>query len=263
MCGIFITKKILSLSDLVRTYHKSYDNFLKRGDDSFGYLGVSKKGFVSFKSLDIYDFLTEYEDLMSQGKLDNIHTHIFHNRWASIGGVKLGLAHPVEEKNWIVMHNGTVKGGNICGTDSDTEAIARFVLDSEGLKDYYFKSSGVVVAYNKSTGEVMLHKDKERSLFYNNNLKMWSSEPVLDEGWNAVDNQKWDLLDNFKLLEVDKEITLLTNKKSNYCDCCSGLSSNSVRIKGVDYCYSCLSKNDFILKDIAKSKVTYYGGYRV
>ena len=184
-----------------------------RGEDSYGAVFVFEKELVFLKSLKIEDFLDKFDEIAER----NYQFVIIHHRNASIGGVNLELAHPLNYKSTWIVHNGTKK--SLYETfkskgDSDTAIIA-YLGENLGFKDNVFRTAisnvGVVFGFNQT--EKFFHHDGKRSLFLYEDKTLISSEPVIEGNWKLIKGKhqfnynSWNyLVDNLKTYDYNIEI---------------------------------------------------------
>jgi hypothetical protein len=98
-----------------------------------------------------------------------------HGRYATRGSINEKNAHPFEEGDWVLVHNGTVYGLKTGGQgepEVDSHALV-IQINEVGLKEALLSIDGAyaIIAYNKATEKFYAAHNKERPLHYWRNHK--------------------------------------------------------------------------------------------
>jgi len=92
-----------------------------------------------------------------------------HGRLATRGAITARNAHPFEEGNWVLVHNGTIRTGveTTKEIEVDSHALCK-KIDEVGIKKALQSIDGAyaIIAYNKKEDRVYAARNTERSLFY-------------------------------------------------------------------------------------------------
>jgi len=182
MCGFLAYEKTPSFETLDE--HLTLNSH--RGMDSFG-LVDSTGWWVKSLSFDVLE-----EDW---GKVEG--PVLFHHRLASVGGVTIDLAHPIEKGHALVLQNGTKKSllRLAKGASSDTEALARYLSTVRSIRTVRrlmpIILDGAGVVFFRWKDRWFFHKDESRSLWATEHDEfgiVLASEPVFEGAWFEVEN---------------------------------------------------------------------------
>jgi hypothetical protein len=91
-----------------------------------------------------------------------------HNRYATKGSIKVSNAHPFEEGDWIMVHNGTIHTGlDLKGeVEVDSHALCHRI-NEVGIKDALLSINGAyaILAYNKQERKMYAARNSQRPLW--------------------------------------------------------------------------------------------------
>ena len=96
-----------------------------------------------------------------------------HNRKATTGAISLKNAHPFEEGDWILVHNGTIRDGVKVTEEVEVDSHALCVKFNEvGIKEALKTINGAyaIMAYHKPTKKMYFARNHERELWYFNHM---------------------------------------------------------------------------------------------
>ena len=173
---------------------KGLETLEHRGIDSYGAIVCQNNSHTPLKSMELFTpTKTNSNTLEKLLEATSGDGYIMHNRWASIGGINLELAHPItNEQDFSVIHNGTKKSlKEVLSTvvDSDTQAISHLVGKvGLNLLTKMLDGAGVVFVVDKQ-GRIFFHKDENRPLFINKDRNLFASEPVEAGEWMLIKDQ--------------------------------------------------------------------------
>lgn len=241
MCGIIGGKY-----DVLKHNFDTYLNRLKhRGTDSYGVTVFTPTYSTWFKATSLKKIKgkTLWEDVTS---VKNTQHLLIHNRKASVGGINIDLAHPIEKGGWAVTHNGTKKSLQKlleATCKSDTEAISTILGYTNVVKllSELFDGAGVVLATNDP--QFFVHIDGNRPLMMNKERTIFSSEPVESGEWALIKEQTKiyksieDFMQNCETYDF-VEIEDIKKYKPYYCYKCKKTHLNTA----YGLCPACESK---------------------
>jgi len=174
MCGIFgwikPTIKTETNLDLVKIFEKGLIETQIRGTDATGYyapnLGIVKEAITATEFVKRGRVIAE---------LANERFVLGHDRAASSNTTPESRtkdinAHPFESKDWIIIHNGTVRMPKIANykytsEDVDSEVILSYI-QRQGIKNAIknMNGSATIVLYNKTIKKIYFWTDDNRPL---------------------------------------------------------------------------------------------------
>ncbi len=215
-----------------------------RGIDSTGVLTVSKDNEVNtFKrAVDGFTFtdLKKYDKFMTKSL--NPHLMLGHNRAATKGKINASNAHPFNDGNTHLVHNGTLVSYHALHrsteTDVDSEAIC-FQVEKSGIIDTVSKLHGAftLASYDEGDQIFSIIRNSKRPMWLatvkNKDITIFASEPAFiqaaaDRNEIELSTPPWCLkeqvLINFDLsdkrtihsFEVNKDIEFYTPPANNY-----------------------------------------------
>ena len=164
-----------------------------RGEHSTGFGAIPKKSeyppFVYKRAMSAADFLQLAPVTRTINNLDDFHTVLGHNRWATAGAVNDSNAHPFHVQNIVLTHNGTLDYHNpkLPHHEVDSARITMALAASESYIDVLESLSGAYALawYDKKRGAFNLCRNSERPLFYafseNEKTIVYASEPWMIE----------------------------------------------------------------------------------
>lgn len=203
MCGI-----VGVAGDMNLAARKSFTELLHidvfRGKDSTGVAAIGRNSWKVHKTVgtpqDLFERVGAKDGIES---LSNI-CLIGHNRYATVGGVNRGNAHPFEFENLVGVHNGTLRNKEVLedykdfGTDS--EALY-YNIDKNGLKETMSKVIGAytLVWFDKRTNTINFLRNQERplaiALSEDKKFLFWASEKDMLEYVLNRNNIKYGIVE--------------------------------------------------------------------
>ena len=198
MCGL-----VGMAGNLTNTEEKAFHQLLivdsLRGTDSTGVAVLPRVGEVKIAK----ELGNPYEliDRKSYDKLFHGTNRciIGHNRWATVGGVNRGAAHPFDFTTLVGAHNGTLttkyKFDHASHFATDSEAMYNHI-DTHGLKEALGLMGGAwaMTWWDKEKETINFLRNKERPLYVTfneaNTVVFWASESWMLEGVLGRNNIK-------------------------------------------------------------------------
>jgi len=94
-----------------------------------------------------------------------------HGRLATRGKISVENAHPFDEGDWILAHNGTIYSGLKHGGENEPEVDSHALclrIDEVGLKEALLSITGAyaVIAYNKKENKIYCARNADRPLWH-------------------------------------------------------------------------------------------------
>jgi len=99
-----------------------------------------------------------------------------HGRRATSGAISVKNAHPFEEGDWILVHNGTIRDGVKVNEEIEVDSHALCVKFNEvGIKDALKTVNGAyaIMAFHKPTKKMYFARNHERDLWYFRHVGMF------------------------------------------------------------------------------------------
>lgn len=159
-----------------------------RGPDSTGVFGVNNKGNVEYLKEKGNPFklieTDEYKDFM-RSALKGMQFLVGHNRKATVGNISDETAHPFQEENIILVHNGTLtnhKDLTNADVDVDSHAICHAFVEKgykEALKEIQGAFTLVWYDINDKTLRFVRNDKRPLNIFQYENKTVLSSEARL------------------------------------------------------------------------------------
>lgn len=257
MCGIIGFWGEENIKKWKEILEKGWERLKHRGEDSYGVVIKTDKKIISYRSLSKESLLEKVREDIEEGiwDIENAEWVLAHNRKASVGGIRLELAHPIylqerkQEDIWVI-HNGTKRAlSDAFGEDSDTKALPYvFTLRRAKIRARLLNGVGVAFCVRriKNSVKILFHKDNSRPLVFNKE-GIIASEPIERGDWFEINDIEFVSLDT--LSEIEK---LINPKKSL-----------SVVVKR---CIDCgrefVGGEELLCQDCRKSYTNYYSSYK-
>lgn len=260
MCGIvgYIGYKPYPINYFIELAHKQKHRGNKDG------IGIVYKEDNKLKVHKLMIKLKEKKKLFKEFKDIKSNYVFIHHRKATQGSVNLINTHPIQYKNNIYIHNGTVDTYTLKRflevsehykqiTDTDTELLLN-IIDRFGFNNarYIFEEIGVIIKLEKN--KITIIKDDARPLYMYilSHGYLFISEPIADKTFEFKDlyyikSGEMEISHNDLIIDGFYVLKNVTNKAREFLskkimeiksDCCD-VTKKCIRIDGKDYCMDC------------------------
>jgi hypothetical protein len=169
-----------------------------RGLDSTGVFGVDRNrqvGIMKIASNPFHLFACDAWTKMKNKLVQNGRIAIGHNRKATQGSINSANAHPFNENNIVLVHNGTLRGGHkkLADTEVDSHAVCH-AFSEKGAEAVIPTIDGAFafVWWDMEKGKLMAIRNDERPLnmILTNDLVVLASEPWMAHATLERSNKK-------------------------------------------------------------------------